>query len=103
MKIALYTKDPRLRTSPRHGGQEVFLHFSHRSTAQEAPSAAAFIVTNEQSGNNLRIISEYYDFHRKCLLHVSWARDAVFAPGKKGCIKWNFSLTRYPQGVVFSA
>ena len=27
MKIALYTKDPRLRTSPRHGGQEVFFAF----------------------------------------------------------------------------
>ena len=28
---ALYTKDSCLRASPRHGGQEVFLHFSHRS------------------------------------------------------------------------
>ena len=72
MKIALYTKDPRLRASPGTADRKFFLHFSHRSAAQEAPlGAAAFIVTNEQSGNNLRIISEYYDFHRKCLLHVS--------------------------------
>jgi hypothetical protein len=27
MKIVLYTKDPRLRASPRHGGQGVFLNF----------------------------------------------------------------------------
>jgi hypothetical protein len=31
MKIVLYTKDPRLRASPRHGGQGVFLNFYHRS------------------------------------------------------------------------
>jgi len=27
MKIVLYTKDPRLKGSPRHGGQGVFLYF----------------------------------------------------------------------------
>ncbi len=27
MKILLYTKDSRLRASPRHGGQGVFLNF----------------------------------------------------------------------------
>jgi hypothetical protein len=27
MKIELYTKDSRLRASPRHGGQGVFLNF----------------------------------------------------------------------------
>ena len=38
---------------------------SYRSAAQEAPSgAAAFIVSDGKRGNNFRIISEYYDFHR---------------------------------------
>ena len=33
-----------------------------------APSgAAAYLVTNGQRGNNPRIISEYYDFHREML------------------------------------
>ena len=48
-----------------------FLHFSHRSAAQEAPlGAVAYIVTNVQRGNNFHIISEYYDFHRNSLVRT---------------------------------
>ena len=50
----------RLRASPRHGGQRVFLNFfRHRSDRGGAPSgAAAIIVTDGEKGNNPRVISE---------------------------------------------
>ena len=50
MKIVFCKKNPRLRASPRHGGQGVF--YSHRSAAGAAPSgAAAFIVPDGDGGN----------------------------------------------------
>jgi hypothetical protein len=66
MKILLCTKESRLRASPRHSGQGVFLFFIHRSAAQEAQSAAEIIVPDGLIGNNSRILSEYYVFHGKC-------------------------------------
>jgi hypothetical protein len=36
---------------------------------KEAPLAAAIIVPDGKGGNNPRIISEYYDFHRKTSFH----------------------------------
>ena len=68
MKIIPNTKDPRLMTSLKHGGQEVFFTFQSTIRRGGAPSrAAAYIVTNGQRGNNPRIISEYYDFQREML------------------------------------
>ena len=57
MKIVQYTKDPD-SASLRHGGQGVFLG-KNDSAAQEALSmAGAFIVTDGERGNILRIILE---------------------------------------------
>jgi hypothetical protein len=47
MMIVLYTKDLRLRASPRHGGPGVFFEFLVTDPRGGAPSgAAAFIVTD---------------------------------------------------------
>jgi predicted oxidoreductase len=47
-----------------------------------APSgAAAFIVSDGKMGNNFRIISEYYDFHRISSLfnYILWGLPATVA------------------------
>lgn len=57
MKILLYTKNLSLSEARRLGS--FFKIISHRFITQEAPSgAAAFIVSEGESGNNSRIISE---------------------------------------------
>jgi hypothetical protein len=51
VKIVLYTKDPRLRASPRHGGREFFLMSPIRRGG--APSGAvAIIIPDGERGNN---------------------------------------------------
>ena len=68
-KIVLYTKDIRLRASSRHGGQGVFLKFLSSIRRGGSPSGAAvFIVNDGERGNNIRIVSEYYEFYRRLWL-----------------------------------
>ena len=59
--------DTRIRDSPRHGGQRIFfLIFRHRTAAGASLRGrrhSSYLI-NERS--HLRIIAEYYDFHRKC-------------------------------------
>ena len=51
MKIVVYMKSFRLKASPSHGGQKIFLNFLSPIHRWGAPSgAAAFIVPNRESG-----------------------------------------------------
>jgi hypothetical protein len=51
MKIVLSTKDPRLRASPRYGGEGVFLD-SHRRRGGAPSGAAVIIVPDGECGKN---------------------------------------------------
>jgi hypothetical protein len=82
-KITRHTKNPPQGLSEVWGAGSFFLHFSYRSAAQESVSGVVVcIVTNRLCGNNPRIISEYYDFHRNCLLQVL-SRRCSLSPSKK--------------------
>jgi hypothetical protein len=68
-KIVLYTKDIRLRASSRHGGQGVFLKFLSSIRRGGSPlGSVIFIVNDGERGNNIRIVSEYYEFYRRLWL-----------------------------------
>ena len=46
MKIVMYAMEPRLRASPRHGGQGFFLNFMLLIRRGGDPSGAAAIIVN---------------------------------------------------------
>jgi hypothetical protein len=62
MKIVLYTKDPRLRASPRHGGARRFeVFFSHSNRRGGVASGAAAFIAILKEGH-LFWISRYIRF-----------------------------------------
>jgi hypothetical protein len=66
MKIILLQRIPAAGSLRGTVVREFFFNFQSLIRRGGAPSGAAAIIVTVKSGNNLRIISEYYDFHRKC-------------------------------------
>jgi len=64
MKIALYTKDLRLRASPTAGRK--FFEFLVTDPPRGRPFGGGGNHRTRSSDNNYHIKSEYYDLHGKC-------------------------------------
>ena len=59
--------DTRLRASPRHGGEIVFLNFSVTNPPLGRPfGGGGSHHKREKSGDILRIMADYSHFHGKC-------------------------------------
>ena len=59
--------DTRLRASPRHGEGDSFLNFLVTNPPRGRPfEGGGSHHKREESGDNLRIMADYYYFHGKC-------------------------------------
>jgi hypothetical protein len=69
MKIRFLYDGPRLRASPRHGGQGVFQSFIRRGGVPSG--AATFIITDPYTRNNSKIASDNHNFQGNSSLSLT--------------------------------